>query len=434
MDFFAKTVKKISGFDRVRVEGRGTQLIVFGLFGIINYPTFYFVWQSTTQKYESLTLRLIATFLCFLLVVKNYWPKKLQPYLPMFWYLSLIYCLPFFGTFMLLKNHGSTMWITNAMLVLMVLTLLVDWLSFAVILILGVTIAFVAYCITDGTYFTLDDYTGTLSTYLSAIVIAAIFSHTREKLEQAKSQAVLAVGASVAHELRTPLLSIDGGISGIKRYLPKFMDTYILAKKAGLAIPKIHPHQYESLLTILDDVSAETHYANTVIDMLLIKAQHNNISTTELSINSLNDCIDEALHRYPFSSSGQLHLIEWNMENNFSFKGNKLLFTHVLFNLLKNALYFIAEAKKGKILIWTSLGEKFNSLHFKDTSKGISPAIKLHLFERFFSNTRNGTGLGLAFSKMVMISFGGNIVCKSKEGEFTEFILTFPVIQTIAST
>ena len=82
MDFLTKIAKRIFGFDRIRVEGAGAQLIMFGLFGIINYPAFYFVCQTTTQKYESLTLCLVATFLCLLLVVKNYWPKKLQPCLP----------------------------------------------------------------------------------------------------------------------------------------------------------------------------------------------------------------------------------------------------------------------------------------------------------------------------------------------------------------
>ncbi len=49
---------------------------------------------------------------------------------------------------------------------------------------------------------------------------------------------------------------------------------------------------------------------------------------------------------------------------------------HVLFNLLKNALYYIAAdpRKKGKIEIWLEKKGRINQLHFKDTGTGIAKA------------------------------------------------------------
>ena len=38
---------------------------------------------------------------------------------------------------------------------------------------------------------------------------------------------------------------------------------------------------------------------------------------------------------------------------------------------------------------------------------------------------RLGTGVGLAFCKTIMISYGGDIICNSIEGEYTEFVLSF---------
>ncbi|HVV69648.1 MAG TPA: ATP-binding protein [Gammaproteobacteria bacterium] len=48
------------------------------------------------------------------------------------------------------------------------------------------------------------------------------------------------------------------------------------------------------------------------------------------------------------------------------------------------------------------------------------------LFEKFYTTTTNGTGLGLPFCKMVMEMFQGHISCTSKYGEFTQFSLSFP--------
>jgi signal transduction histidine kinase len=49
-----------------------------------------------------------------------------------------------------------------------------------------------------------------------------------------------------------------------------------------------------------------------------------------------------------------------------------------------------------------------------------------HIFDSFFTTeSSTGTGVGLAFSKMVMQSHQGKIECASVEGEYTEFILSF---------
>jgi len=55
-----------------------------------------------------------------------------------------------------------------------------------------------------------------------------------------------------------------------------------------------------------------------------------------------------------------------------------------------------------------------------------------HIFTRFYTwsadrNQSTGTGIGLAFCRSVMESFGGTIDCKSQLGEYTEFTLAFPL-------
>lgn len=412
-----------------KVEGASPQLITFGLFGIINYPVFYFTWTNVApQQYESLALRLIAAFLCIPLILKNYWPHRLRRYLAIYWYLTLVYCLPFFGTFMLLQNHGSPMWVTNAMLVLLLLTLLVDWISFTIILLIGIAAAIITYFSVNSNPIILNDYWGTLLTYISAVIIAAIFAHTRERLEQAKFQAMAAIGGNIAHELRTPLRAINSGVSGIKQYFPTLISSYQIASKVDPNLQKIRLDRFEALLTSLDEIQTCIDNSNTFINMLLVKINPN-IRSKELTVCSVNECIDEAMRNYPFNSPNQEKLITWEPDNDFKFIGSKLLIMHVLFNLFKNALFFIEDAGKGEISIWTEIGTKNNKLFFKDTSKGISENLLPQLFNRFFTQRLNGTGLGLSFCKMVMMGIGGDITCRSKEGEYTEFIMTFPKIK-----
>lgn len=48
----------------------------------------------------------------------------------------------------------------------------------------------------------------------------------------------------------------------------------------------------------------------------------------------------------------------------FDLLGHDILLRHVLFNLLKNALYFISAAGRGEIELQRHSGKKYNCLHF----------------------------------------------------------------------
>ena len=43
--------------------------------------------------------------------------------------------------------------------------------------------------------------------------------------------------------------------------------------------------------------------------------------------------------------------------------------------------------------------------------------------------TKKGTGLGLAYCKMIMQGYGGDITCESKLGKYTRFALSFPKVE-----
>lgn len=109
---------------------------------------------------------------------------------------------------------------------------------------------------------------------------------------------------------------------------------------------------------------------------------------------------------------------------------NPALTNHILYNLIKNALRAIGNSDKGMIIIRLETGEKLNKLIFRDTATGISKEFLPKMFKLFESQSasQGGTGVGLAFCKLIMQSYSGDIVCDSVEGEFTEFVLSFPAV------
>jgi signal transduction histidine kinase len=250
----------------------------------------------------------------------------------------------------------------------------------------------------------------------------------KEKAKEEKSKVMQSIGISMAHELRTPLRSIMSGVSGVEKFLPVLLENYDLARKANLSTKVIKPQQIQLLRKVIPNLKAEGKAINMIVDMLLMRIKGNIAETSSIQRLSIRNCVSEALQRYSFQKS-EKDLVVYDMTNDFQFEGDKILVIHVVFNLLKNALYYVASAQKGQIYIHFEHGENENVLCFKDTGRGIPKETLVRVFERFYSNTEGGVGIGLSFCKMVMEWMCGDITCQSIEGEYAEFILHFPTLK-----
>ncbi|MDF2868214.1 MAG: histidine kinase, gyrase and HSP90-like ATPase family protein [Gammaproteobacteria bacterium] len=244
---------------------------------------------------------------------------------------------------------------------------------------------------------------------------------TRHKLE-----GMTLVGASIAHEIRTPLSSLEISANTMQRNIPLLIQAYEKAVSLKLDVPAIDKHILGGLKELPNIMKRETHGANTFIDMLLMNVNPE-LDGNPRQIFSMAFCLQEALDRYPFKP-GQRELIIWESGNDFQVKGKQKLMVHILFNLLKNALFYILQDGTEHIEITLIPGKSYNQLVFMDTGEGIAPDILPHIFDKFFSKTRNGSGVGLAYCKTVMEALGGNITCESVKDRYTKFILGFPLI------
>lgn len=108
----------------------------------------------------------------------------------------------------------------------------------------------------------------------------------------------------------------------------------------------------------------------------------------------------------------------------------------VLVNLLENAYYATYQKKKASgesyqptiILKTQRLGDQFEII-IKDNGIGIQSQHLDKIFTPFFTTKPVGHGVGLGLSlcyNMIVNEFGGTLSFNSKEGEFTEFIISLP--------
>ena len=257
-----------------------------------------------------------------------------------------------------------------------------------------------------------------------ALRIEALISH--EKMETMRLLA-----ASIAHELRTPLGSIRMEAQNLLEMFPGLQEAYELAKSCGLPVKSIPMRRLKGIAEMIESIKDETVYANTIINMLLTNIQEPTVQQKDVEVLSMQACIKRAIERYPFVSEAQANLVHVDVSVDFEVNGVELLLEHLLFNLLRNSLYFIEAVGKGEIYIWLVKGKTENIMYFKDTGKGIPPDMVEKVFDRFMGTRHHGTGVGLAFCKEVMVEHRGTIACESVVGEYALFTLAFPLASTV---
>ena len=414
------------------VQYSGPKFMAVGGLAVVGFPLYYLIWNNWfPQPYENFPLRLFGSILFVPLMLVKYWPLKLLRFLPIYWYVSILFALPFFFTFMFLRNGGSVVWSMSLLVAVFLLILLVDWLNLVVMFAFGTLLAWLACYFTVETFHVPHVYFETLPIFTFAILAGSVVNFTTERIQQEKLGAMLAAASNIAHELRTPLLGINSAAIGLNRYLPDLLASYRIARDQGLAVPTIRAAHYSNMSELVQRIEREVGYSNTIIDMLLVNSKQPSLPGETLSTYSMAKCVVAAIERYPFSGKKDRQRIIWDDHVDFRFVGSDILMIHVLFNLLKNALRSISKAHKGEIKIWLARGKKANELHFLDTGTGIPANVLPRVFQRFYSwsldrDVEQGTGVGLAFCKTVIEGFGGHIYCNSTLGEYTEFIMSFP--------
>ena len=104
----------------------------------------------------------------------------------------------------------------------------------------------------------------------------------------------------------------------------------------------------------------------------------------------------------------------------------------VLQNLVDNAVKFTPE--KGSISLgaeYTNGAVRLITVSVCNTGPGIAPELKERLFEKFVTGQQegSGSGLGLAYCRMVVQAHGGELWVESVPDRETVFYFTLPVVE-----
>ncbi len=216
----------------------------------------------------------------------------------------------------------------------------------------------------------------------------------------------------IAHDLRNPLTAITASID--------------LLNKPGLNARE------DTRKSLINNARAASKRMTELIDDLLTVGK---IESGELKLNletvAVARLLAERVETFTTQAVAENKTITFNCSPELDMTADAHLLGRVIDNLIGNAFKYIDYGGKVQVTGRSEDGKVFLSV--RDSGSGVPDAFKEKIFEKFVQApnaeerpTRKGTGLGLAFCRLVVELHGGKIWVQDVPEGGSEFVLWIP--------
>lgn len=246
---------------------------------------------------------------------------------------------------------------------------------------------------------------------LAAAIAVAVLLRGAVSLSERRGAFV----SAVTHELRTPLTTFQ-------------MYTEMLA--AGMVPGEEKRRQY--LETLCAEAERLTHLVENVLAYAQLERGRSRRRLENISLRELLERARDRLEKRA-NPAGMQWVVEIPKEILASvMRTDPSAIEQILFNLVDNACKYAANAADRRILCTAESSGTQLFLRIRDFGPGISPVEVRKLFRPFSKSAREaahsapGVGLGLALSRRLARSLGGDLRFERAKGEGTCFVLSLP--------
>lgn len=229
-----------------------------------------------------------------------------------------------------------------------------------------------------------------------------------ERANLAKSEFL----SRMSHELRTPLNAVIG--------FGQLLETDPQNPLTEIQVDNVHEilHAGRHLLELI----------NEVLDLSRVESGKLEVHLTSIPIvPTLEKCIAQVL---PLAAKRRIN-IELDVKQAYRVQADHLRLDQVLLNLLSNAIKYNREDGHIALTCVPTAGHRLR-ISVRDTGKGIAADALPRLFQAFERITSGdevveGTGIGLALSKKLVLAMHGDIGASSQPGHGSTFWFELPL-------
>jgi two-component system sensor histidine kinase HupT/HoxJ len=229
----------------------------------------------------------------------------------------------------------------------------------------------------------------------------------------------------LAHNLKTPIMSISGCASALENLITESRQSIDDPDVNGDDFLEIYGEMDGWVTRIRDSCS----YMSDIITA--IKGQAAHASASEDSTFTVDELIKRVslLMRHELMSGGCQLVCESAIKDDIILHGDVNNLIQVLNNLISNAVYSQRQAGGGKIVLGVGKIDSDLRISVRDTGSGVDPRVREKLFrEMTTSKGTQGTGLGLYISSAVVRGkFGGSMWLEDNPGGGAIFGISIPL-------
>ena len=235
--------------------------------------------------------------------------------------------------------------------------------------------------------------------------------------------------AGIAHEIQNPLNFVNNFSEVNKELLTEMSE-------------EIDKENFSEVKAIAKDIIENeekiNHHGKRADSIVKGMLQHSRSSSGQKEPTDINVLADEYLRLAYHGLRAKDNTFNASIKTDFDKSISKINIVpqdigRVLLNIYNNAFYTVNERKEQQskgyeptISVTTKKSGNHITISVSDNGKGIPQKVVDKIFQPFFTTkpTGQGTGLGLTLSYDTIKAHGGEIKVETKEGEFTEFIIT----------
>jgi signal transduction histidine kinase len=259
------------------------------------------------------------------------------------------------------------------------------------------------------------------------------------RLVQADKLASVGVLASgVAHEINSPTASVTSNLAELKRYWRVYDQAVGELAEAAMAVgaanragdvllrPEVAFARREAPGAIQESLDGMERIRQTVSNLCSVARRDQ--AGEPIQPVSLGDVIEVVTR----TAGADLRAADARVDvrDPVWIMGHRGELVDVVLNLVVNAVQARDGERPNRVHIELLREKSAAALRVSDTGKGISAGHMKRLYEPFFTTKRpgEGTGLGLALARNIILAHGGSIDVQTEVGVGTTFTVRFPAM------
>jgi signal transduction histidine kinase len=184
----------------------------------------------------------------------------------------------------------------------------------------------------------------------------------------------------------------------------------------------LESHQKEYLTVIHSSLRRMNSLINQTLDIDTIELQRDKLKPETLR---LDEVLEQLASGFKYTLSLKKLIIDMNLQE-LSIDADANFIYLILDNLLSNAIKFSPVNKKIIVDLFEKNGMAV--VEISDQGPGISDEALRTLFDKPQLHDRQSDKTGLSIAKKYVEAMGGELFCKSRQGQGTTFMVQFPKV------